>query len=522
MAVWNLENAAHLLRRAGFGGTPEAIQDFFDDHTTVESAVDELLSFKAKRSKPPAKKDDSDETLLKMQRWWLKHMLKTRRPGDAVREKLVLFLHDHLVSGACKLDEYRWLSYQNRLFRNIGGGSFKDLIREFNRDPANLIYLDGVINKKNNVNENWGREVMELFCLGVSQIGDDGTLDPAFPNYSESDVHNLARASSGWTGDFVNDKGQYHGTFVLSKYDANNNPKNPAPIQLFDDGFGGFAYSGQNLRFEESVAGTADDALKYIFEKTDRDGNNQVGMFLANKLWTWYAFPPPSANFAALGSVYPNMRALFAEFAAQFADAATPGQFDIKRLLRAIWTSEEFYSDEAKSRAVKNPSDYVVQALKSFAVKGNAKEIGDSRRELGESVSRMGMTLFEPPNVAGWPGGLEWINAGTLLERMEFAKNFAAADFGSMRIRFRKVGKIKPLIGNPAVPVETVVDALIAQGGFDTGPTAFSASQRDALISYAGGTGSTLDLTDEYTADVTTKVRGVIALLYQTAESHIY
>ncbi len=519
MAVWNYENAAHLLKRAGFGAPPDKIQDFLDDFASVEEAVDSMLSFKGKKSKPPAKKDDSTASLRSMQRWWIKRMVKSKRPSDAAREKFVLFLHDHLVSGADKFDEYRWLSYQNRLFRNIGGGSFKTLMREFNRDPANLIYLDGIINRKNNINENWGREVMELFCLGVFQIGDDGAPDPAKENYSESDVQNLARASSGWVGEFQNNKGQYIGVFEIGEYDADNNPGNPAPIELFDDGIGGFAYSGQNLRFDEGVADTVDDALKYIFEKTDDGGNNQVGMFLASKLWTWYAFPPPSVDFAALGSAHANMKAMFATFALEFVNAG----FEIKSLIRAILTSDEFYSAEAKSRTVKSPAEYVVQMLRAFSVKTNGKNVGDSN-DLGRVLDDMGMRLFEPPNVAGWPGGLAWINAGTLLERMDFAKDFGGSDFGSSRLRFKKMSKIAPLLGNAAVVVTDVVDAVIEQGGFDLGPVPLSTVQRDALINYAGdgNPAATLDLSSEFTGDVETKVRGLISLLYQTAESQVH
>ena len=90
MATWDLGNAAHLLRRAGFGGSPDEVQNFFDKHDSVSSAVDELLSFTPSKRRPPKPNDTEGESKLKMQRWWVKTMAKAKRV-DAVREKLVLF-----------------------------------------------------------------------------------------------------------------------------------------------------------------------------------------------------------------------------------------------------------------------------------------------------------------------------------------------------------------------------------------------------------------------------------------------
>jgi uncharacterized protein (DUF1800 family) len=190
MATWDLENAAHLLRRAALGGSPDDVQSFFDDHGSVAGAVDTLLGFAPSSKMPPQKKGTDAASLLKIQRWWLKTMIKAR-PADAAREKLVLCFHNFLVSGADKQPEYRYLSWQNGLFRLLGKGSFKTLIREFVRDPANLYYLDGILNDASTgqgagpngedivvANENFGRELMELFTLGPFQFADDGTDDP--------------------------------------------------------------------------------------------------------------------------------------------------------------------------------------------------------------------------------------------------------------------------------------------------------------------------------------------------------
>src|SRR5262249_30939644 len=161
--------------------------------------------------------------------------------------------------------------------------NFKDLIREFNRDPANLYYLDGINNVASTdqdhdppyatPNENWGRELQELFTLGRSELLDDGTFDPTKPNYTENDVHNMARACSGWTS--IEGK-----VGVWNQYDWDGGQ--------YDDNADGlvdpmviYGQNSNNFRIDDGVKDTSDDVLKLIFEKTDSLGNNAVGMHLS-------------------------------------------------------------------------------------------------------------------------------------------------------------------------------------------------------------------------------------------------
>jgi uncharacterized protein (DUF1800 family) len=512
MAVtWSYENAAHLLRRVAFGGTPEQIEAFHDDHASVEEAVDTLLGFRQKRLKPPASRRDDEDTLRRMQRWWLRLMVRSRRVDDACREKLVLFLHDHLTTGVEKQPEYRWISYQNQLFRRTAGGNYRELVREFNRDVANLYYLDGILNRASddgetvNANENWGRELLELFTLGVFQYGSDGTPDPSLPNYTESDVHNIARASTGWVGEPLKEGPFWHGTWNPNAWDGG---------QYDDDGDGLpdpmviFGQQSNNFRFDAGVAGTSDDVLELIFARQDQGGNNQVGMFLSERLWTWYAYPPPA----------PGLRALWAGFAAAFAAA----DFELSALLRAMWTADAFYSDVAKRRTVKHPVDYVVQAFKAFDGRTNGLGINGSDRELGERLARMGMDLFNPPNVFGWAGGLNWITSGTLIERLEFSKDFAAADSGTNQLRLTKIRALP--WGNPAADAAAVLDILLRQVGLDAGPGAVTPAQRGALLAYITDDGArmSLDLSDDDTSDVQVKVRGTVALILQLPEFQLH
>jgi len=517
MPTWDLENAAHLLRRAAFGGTPEVVQLFHDRHGSVDDAVAELLSFPASGKKPPGPKDVNDENQGKMQRWWLKHMINSKQPSDGCREKLVLFLHNHLASGASKQPTLKYMAIQNGLFRFFAKGNFQTLIREFNRDPANLFYLDGITNVAStdgenvSANENFGRELMELFTLGRSQLAADGSFDPARPNYSDSDVHHMARALTGWTS-IVGLKGAFNpGDWDDGRtYDDNSDGLvNAADNKVI------FGAVSNNAGIDDSRAGTPDDVLEMIFSRTDSLGNNQVGMFLSKKLWTWYGYPPPAASLET--SPGQGLRDLFAGFASTFAQNG----FELAPLLTAIWTSDEFYSDRAKSRTVKNPVDYVVQSLRTFGIRSNAKTIADGDRTLGDHCRILGMNLFEPPNVAGWPGSLAWINSSTLLARANFVKELVAAESGRTRIR---LDQLDGVLGDAHTPVATAVDRILAQLGLDQGPLALTSQQRDALIDYAGNgnPNDTLDLSDEETDDAKGKLRGVISLALQCAEYQLF
>ena len=506
MAVtWNYDNAAHLLRRAAFGGTPGEISAFLGRHTSVSEAADELLSFGPSTKKPPGGRDVSDTGRLKMQRWWLKWILGSLTPADACREKLILYWHNHLTSGSSKQPTLKYMSLQNQLFRLNARGNFRNLVRQFSRDAANLYFLDGIVNVASNdgvhvnANENFGRELMELFTLGVFQLAADGSADPTKPNYNEHDVHQLARACTGWTS-IARSKGVWNqDTWDGGRYDDNGDGL-PDPVVIF-------GVQNNNFRIDDAVAGTPDDVLKLIFSRQDAAGNDQVAMFVARKLWTWYAYPPPA----------PGLKSLLAGFASTFV----ANDFEVTPLLKAMWTHDEFYGPVAKSRTVKNPCDYVVQAMRALGIThSDGKYVGGANTELGDSLRAMGMNLFEPPNVAGWPGGLAWINSGTLLSRLEFAKNLAAASFGRNKFSLAIIGGLP--LGNSAADPGTVVDAILHQLGLDAPPRAVTFAQRQALIDYATSNGPTLNLANEFTNDADVKVRGLIALALQAAEAQLF
>jgi uncharacterized protein (DUF1800 family) len=181
---WDRRRAAHLLRRAGFGASAEetaaavragpdrAVTALFEDSEDVEHSAALALA-----DTVAARKDVAD-----LQAWWLLRMVRARRP---LREKLALFWHGHFATSATKVGDLRLLARQNRLFLEHGPGPFEVLLQAAVRDPALLLYLDSNANRRGHPNENFARELMELFTLGLG-------------GYGERDVQEAARACTGW------------------------------------------------------------------------------------------------------------------------------------------------------------------------------------------------------------------------------------------------------------------------------------------------------------------------------------
>jgi uncharacterized protein (DUF1800 family) len=182
---WNHRNAAHLLRRAGFGGTTEEVQRLVG--LGLEGSVDYLLNYE--------QVDDSalDSILARLnldltkfrpaQAWWLTRMIYTHRP---FLEKMALFWHGHFATSVRKVARTEMMLQQIQLFRRLAVGNFRDILLEISKDPAMIIWLDNFTNIKGKPNENYARELFELFALGIG-------------NYSEEDIRESARAFTGWT-----------------------------------------------------------------------------------------------------------------------------------------------------------------------------------------------------------------------------------------------------------------------------------------------------------------------------------
>lgn len=374
---WNPATAAHLLRRAGFGGTPAEITALAD--RTPAEAVASLWAVKRAVSPPdrPWAKPDPNRAafiaklrsapaaerqmlqgqqrrqamaaIVEMQQWWLHQM--TVGP-DFLGEKLVLFWHGHFATSIRKVREPYMMWRQNELFRRLGRGSWKELLQAVVRDPAMLIWLDQARSRKEHPNENLARELMELFTLGEG-------------HYSEKDVTEAARALTG----------------VSLSRGALEPVFRPA---FHDDGLKSVLGVTGPLRSEDLI-----DAILAA---------PQADPFITSKLWAFYAGAPPDSKLAA---------ALAEEFRACGRS--------IEPFLRAVFVSAEFYQPGLVGRQIKSPVHWLVSACRQL------------ERDLPPSpvssliLRALGQDLFAPPNVKGWEGGPSWINTNTLLARHNLA-----------------------------------------------------------------------------------------------------
>lgn len=372
-------SAAHLLRRAGFGGSPEDVRRYAG--MPVNAAVESLVRFPSTAALPqpdpysPVSQLDqygprglrdlspdqrrqlnkqirSDEarSLRVLQLWWLNRMLATPAP---LQEKMALYFHGHFTTAGVQKGVSPAMVYnQNALFRSYALGNLRELTRNVSKDPAMVVYLDGATNLKAHPNENYARELMELFTLGVD-------------NYTEEDVRNSARAWTGWRYSRFTEEAVF----------------NPA---FHDDGVKTFL--GQTGNF------TGDDIVNIIFAQP------QCARFFANSLLSAFVYdaPEPQLVDAVAGLLRRH-------------------DYELQPVMSALLRSKVFYSDRAYRALVKSPVEFVV---------GTYRSLGVAQMEAGvlPALRQMGQELFHPPNVAGWPGGENWLTSDTMIARQNFLK----------------------------------------------------------------------------------------------------
>jgi uncharacterized protein (DUF1800 family) len=415
--------AAHLLRRAGFGGTPDEIARYASMRATDAAAalvgMPPAGSVTPPReldgaSQPYAMSDSMDRAMIRrarrragqeaiaaLQLWWLNRMLS----ASPLQEKMTLYFHGHFTSRATP--RFPWITYnQNALFRKYALGNLRELTREVSKDAAMLIYLNGNQNVAAHPNENYARELMELFTLGVD-------------HYTENDVRESARAWTGWR--------------VVNRTDTVS----------FDAGLhdsGTKTFLGRAGNFD------GDDIVEIIFAQP------QCARFFAAALLSWFVYNDPEPQL--VDSVAAMLR---------------KHDYALAPVVGAILSSGVFYSARAYRALVKSPVEFVVGTYKALGL----KEVDDTALP---ALQQMGQQLFFPPNVAGWPGGQNWLTSGTMLAR----QNFLVRLLGSQTL-----GDSSWLHGLPLQPVSSasVLADSILQG--DVAPASLF-----ELESYLGGAGS--------------------------------
>jgi len=403
---WSEDRAGHLLRRAGFGGTPSEIRALaamspaeavdlmlrgrpdgpelpdFDESgfwdpsladfppsrpatTDLADATGEVMGVRNKPSGPRPLQPATNRffywrraSILETRRlafWWLDRML---RGGHPLEEKMTLFWHGHFATGEEKVRDYRKLKLQLDTLRTGALGSFRDLLTAVAKDPAMLVFLDATYNVKGAPNENFGREVMELFTMGVG-------------NYTEDDIREAARAFTGWGNDDLEFR------FDETRHDA-----------------------GEKTFFGRTGAFDGDDILAIILDQ------DQTATYIASKIYRFFVREDISPDFArTLGTLLRD------------------GDYEVAPFLATIFLSEDFYCEASVATHIMSPTELIVSTYRKLGL--DAMPGIPDPHTVGRTL---GQILLSPPTVAGWSEGRAWITPGLLFERGNFAREVMFPD----------------------------------------------------------------------------------------------
>ena len=461
MAKDDLALVAHLFRRAGFGAARDEMERYAEQG--YEAAVEDLVD---PERRPPLDEDiisryyDGENQII----WtatWIYRMIVTERP---LVEKMALFWHHVFATGVGKVEHVPSMIRQIQMFRERGLGDFRTLLEALSKDPAMIFWLDNNENRLGEPNENYGRELLELFSMGVG-------------NYTEDDIKNASRAFTGWT--FTQPiplypQGHYPSEFVFK------------PEQ---HDYGRKTFLGETGDFDGG------DIIDIIVRR------EATARFIARHLYNFFVADEPQVPAWPIEPPR-DQTAIDSIVEAYFATGG-----DMRAIMRGILTSD--YFKEARFQKVKSPTELVTGALKlGGGISAPTPGIGKYQA----ATALMGQQLLNPPTVEGWHTGREWIDGGTLNERI----NFAVEHIGDA--------------GKPGV--RDIIERLGAEGGGRLSPADFTErcldlagpleageDTRAVLMEYAES-GGTLDLSSPEKRDES--VERVVHMLQMIVSSMEY
>ena len=372
----------HLLRRTTMGYTQSQLEAALGDG--FNKTVDRLIE--TRPVEPPelaaAGTPGGRFPVAELQQWWINNMLATSTP---FAERMTLFWHGHFTSDYRKAANETYMYWQNLTWRRMAMTDLRSMLMQVTVDPAMLRYLDLATSTGQSPNENYSRELMELFTMGAG-------------NYTESDVRESAKALAGWQLP----QPDSYATVVVDKA---NNVTRRLPV-----------YSGQKPGVFIPRRAYKDD-VTYLGKSGPLDTQGVIDRilaqqatapFIANKVVQHFVTPRPSAGYVK-----------------NLGDTFRRSKYDMKTLMRAVFTSPEFTSSQSYRGLVKSPTEFMVHAARALGFATPSKLVAGGG-------SGMGQTLFDPPDVNGWPNNESWISSNTVVERVNFATAAVAQAKGTL------------------------------------------------------------------------------------------
>ena len=368
--TWDSSSVAHLLKRTTTGASIDEINYFLNQG--LEESINQLLTDK-ELPIPPGTWVDEDlpnwnalsseqrQEIIQIyhyrmktfQKWWAQRMIDD---SLNITEMMTLFWHNYFASAYSKVFYPQAMFQQNNIFRTYCMGNFKDLIRQVTFGPAMMIWLDISNSKKEAPNENFARELMELFTLGVD-------------NYSQDDVIAASRAFTGYITNGLDTNYDFEAMEGWGPWWTNWHD--------FDDK----TFMGQTGPW------TGDDIINIILDQ------DNCAIHICKKIYQWFLYNEP------------NM-----EFIDEMANVLRNNNYELKPALEYLFSSEHFYDTNFKGANIQNPVQLYLSSLKKLKMHDQPFDINF----FCEIQNHLGMVLFEPPDVNGWIGYRTWINSNTL------------------------------------------------------------------------------------------------------------
>lgn len=395
------DDALHLLRRLTFGPTVPLLEQLIGKHP--EEAIELLLGNPASEHPPPspgpwvdqAQEDPNGVDIItrgqieatwqsnfkRLQEWWIELMRTETVPA---REKLTLFWSGHFTTEFTYDLGYippQVLYRQNQMLRRMRLGNFRAFLEEVTLDCAMLEYLGGTLNVAGKPNENYAREMMELYSTGIGW-------------YTEGDVKEAARVLTGWKASLYSDAPAPNGIF--------NTWFKPSDHDIGAKQFLGITIPARDQDTNTEYLVRSQEVrrmIEILFEQRPE----AIARFMVGKLYRFF--------------VYSNPAATDAEALAALMNVFIANDFELRPLVRTLLSSKHFFDPANRGVQIKTPADYVV---------GLARQLGVSLSGAADALARMEQDLIDPPDVSGWPGYRTWISTKTFPQRIQYAHQVIA------------------------------------------------------------------------------------------------